>query len=167
MAKKKVKRAKRAKGRPTIFNDKMRARIQALARKGFTEEDMCFALGIDNSTLTKWKQRKPEFFTSLNDWKSQADEEVVRCLFERAKGYSHPETKAQWINGSEGEPGRWETLDMTRHYPPDPTSMIYWTKNRMPKDWRDKVDAELSGKVDHTLTIIDYSTIGKVADDPK
>ena len=28
--------------------------------------------------------------------------------------------------------------DFIEHFPPDPTSMIFWLKNRQPDKWRDK-----------------------------
>lgn len=40
-----------------------------------------------------------------------------------------------------GEVVRVQTV---KHYPPDPTSMIFWLKNRQPQDWRDKTEVELS-----------------------
>lgn len=33
-----------------------------------------------------------------------------------------------------------------KHYPPDTTACIYWTKNRMPERWRDVRQTELTGK---------------------
>jgi hypothetical protein len=30
--------------------------------------------------------------------------------------------------------------------PPDPSSAIFWLKNRRPEEWRDKVVSELTGK---------------------
>jgi hypothetical protein len=55
----------------------------------------------------------------------------------------HPETKPQWVNDDNG--GRWEYAEYVRHYPPDPTSMIFWLKNRQPQDWRDKQEHEHTG----------------------
>jgi hypothetical protein len=33
---------------------------------------------------------------------------------------------------------------MVKHYPPDPTSMIFWLKNRQPQKWRDKHDLDIT-----------------------
>lgn len=35
----------------------------------------------------------------------------------------------------EGKP---VTVEVVKHYPPDTTAAIYWTKNRLPKEWRDR-----------------------------
>jgi len=62
---------------------------------------------------------------------------VVRSLFQRACGYSHPEDK---IFQHEGNP---VVVPTTKHYPPDATSAIFWLKNRDPANWRDKVEHEV------------------------
>ena len=72
--------------------------------------------------------------TLKDDWKAVADHRVERSLYERACGYSHTEDK---IFIHEGKP---IIVPTVRHYPPDPTSMIFWIKNRQPEQWRDKVE---------------------------
>jgi len=129
-------------GRPTKFSDQMKDRIKALILKGLTDNEICHAVGVEISTLTRWKQNKPEFFIAVKDWKNEADHEIEKSLYMRAHGYYHPETKAQWVNDETG--GRWETIEMVKHYPPDATSMIFWLKNRQPQRWRDVHDINVS-----------------------
>lgn len=117
----------------------MKERIKFLAEKGFTEKEIAKAVSVDLSTITKWKQRNPKFFTSLKDWKKKADREIERSLFERASGYEHPETKVQFVDG------KWEQVELTKHYPPDPTSMIFWLKNRKSDVWSDKKEVDVTG----------------------
>ena len=126
-------------GRPTKFTSGMKERIKALALKGLTEAEICHAVDIDNSTLTKYKQRNPGFFTSLKDWKVIADKEIERSLRERAMGYSHPEDKI--FLGKDGKPVIVPTI---KHYPPDTTAMIFWLKNRQPAEWSDRKEIEHS-----------------------
>lgn len=47
--------------------------------------------GVTEQTWNNWKTSHPDFFESIRDWKREADEKVERSLFERAKGYTHPE----------------------------------------------------------------------------
>jgi hypothetical protein len=77
--------------------------VEKMYRFGFTDLEVCKVIGIDKSTLTKWKQKKPEFFTSLKDWKKDADEVVERSLYERATGYSHPDTHISNYQGKRTE----------------------------------------------------------------
>ena len=142
---KKAKALKKNKGgRPTVFTKEVKVKSEKLSRRGFTDKEISEIIDVSERTINRWKLKHPEFCQSLNLWKEKADENIERSLYERAYGYSHPETKAQFVQGPDG--GRWETLDMVKHYPPDPTSMIFWLKNRKPKDWRDKQDYELTGK---------------------
>lgn len=128
------------RGQPTKFDDPTMTIIKMLAIRGFVDKDMAQILKITEQTLNNWKNAHPAFFESLKDWKCQADREVERSLYERATGYSVLEEK---VFQHDGKIITHETL---KHYPPDPTSMIFWLKNRQPDKWRDKheVDANLN-----------------------
>ena len=45
-------------------------------------------------------------------------------------------------------------MDVTKHYPPDPTAAIFWLKNRQPDTWRDKVEVDqtVSGNIEVTFS---------------
>ena len=135
---------KRTAGRPTKFNKAVKAKAEILSRRGFTDKEISEIIDVSNRTITRWKLKHPSFCLPLKMWKEEANENVKRSLYERACGYSHPETKAQFVQGEGG--GEWKTLDMVKHYPPDPTSMIFWLKNREPKEWKDKIDHGIEGK---------------------
>jgi hypothetical protein len=128
-------------GRPSKFDQLNIEMLRKLYVRGFTDLEVCKLLKIDESTLTKWKQNKPDFFTSLKEWKQEADQTVEIALFERAQGYSHPEDKIFQYEGKA------IIVPTTKIYPPDPTSMIFWLKNRQPDKWRDKQEIEHSGDV--------------------
>ena len=74
-------------------SQKMKERIKALALKGFTDKEICHAVDVPERTLNNWKNRYPDFWQSLKDWKKESDRRVERSLFKRACGYSHPEDK--------------------------------------------------------------------------
>ena len=131
---------KRARGRPSKFEavfDEHKEKIRVFTEKGLTDEEICQLFGITTQTYYNWKASNQEFFDAIKGWKATADKEVERSLYERACGYSHPETKPQWVVD------HWEYAEMIKHYPPDPTSMIFWLKNRQPDKWRDKHDLDL------------------------
>ena len=150
-AAKKPKKKNGKPGAPSKFA-KISPRIPLLARRGFTEREIAETLDINVDTLTDWTTRHPGFFASLNDWKYEADKKVVRSLYERACGYSHPETKAQWVTDDilvKGEwrtVGRWEYAELTKHYPPETGAMCFWLKNRDRENWRDRYDYEHTDK---------------------
>ncbi len=121
-------------GRPSKFEGTNLKAAQALYKKGATDKEVAEVLEVTEQTINNWKIAHPDFFESLKDWKINADSNVVRSLYERATGYSCRETKLFCHEGSI------IAEDIIKQYPPDPTAMIFWLKNRQPKEWRDKTE---------------------------
>jgi hypothetical protein len=121
-------------GRPTKFNAEISAKIVELAYKGKTLVQISEILDISIRTLYFWRKENPNLLHALNEARQAADELVEASLYHRACGYSHKEEKIFCFEGNI------ITHETIKHYPPDPTSMIFWLKNRQPKKWRDKLD---------------------------
>jgi hypothetical protein len=64
--------------------------------------------------------------------KAVAENRVEQSLYHRANGYSHPAVKIFMTRD-----GKTVEHHYIQHYPPDPTSMIFFLKNRRPDRWRD------------------------------
>ena len=101
---------------------------------GARNEDLATLFGVKRQTIDNWIKTYPEFKEAILKGRDEADAIVVQRLYARAKGYSHPEEK---VFCNQGEI---ITHTTTKHYPPDPTSIIFWLKNRQPMLWRDKHD---------------------------
>jgi hypothetical protein len=127
------------RGRPTKFKDEYIELVYKLALLGATDVQMADILEIDQDTFNRWKKSKPGFYESLSKGKDIADAKVVASLYNRALGYSHPEERI--FCNKDGDITR---ADTTKQYPPDPTSCIFWLKNRQRNHWRDKVDADIT-----------------------
>lgn len=136
--KKKIPLPKRPVGRPNKFFEANKELIFKLAARGFDDAEIAEVLGVQRQTVCNWKKKYPDFFDTLKIQKEMADSKVERALFERACGYSHPETRAQWVSDEKG--GRWEYAELIKHYPPSEVACIFWLKNRKPEQWREKVD---------------------------
>lgn len=119
-------------GRPSKYEDIDLKQVEFLAKEGFTDQKMADFFGVDRANWYRWKNKYPKFRDALKKWKDKSDENVERSLFERANGYDVREDK---IFMHEGHPIVVPTI---KHYPPDPTSMIFWLKNRQPEKWREK-----------------------------
>ena len=130
---------KNREGRPSKKDNLDLKMIEELAGLGLTDKQMILVIGVSEQTFNTWK-KDPKFLESLKAGKTKADNQVVKSLYERAKGYSHPELICFQHKG------RIITKEVTKHYPPDPTSMIFWLKNRDKENWRDKID------IDHGIT---------------
>ena len=132
----------RGGGRPSDYDPSILPQIKKACEAGFTDADLALLLGVSETTIGGWKTKHIEFLEALKEGKSVADDEVERSLLERAKGYSHPAEKISF--DKDGNELRAQYIE---HYPPDPTSMIFWLKNRRRDRWRDKQDHEHSGEV--------------------
>lgn len=128
-------------GRPSSYDEKYHCKKAFdLCLLGATDKMMADFFEVSEQTLNTWKKEHPEFLESLKKGKEEADAEIAKSLYHRAKGYSHPDL---YITQHQGEIIKEK---ITKHYPPDPTAMIFWLKNRHPEQWRDKRDIELTGE---------------------
>jgi len=85
---------------------------------------------------------------AINEGKASADAKVERKLYERALGYE-VEEEQKVLNVSKEGGSRIGRITITKkHVPPDPTSCIFWLKNRHPDIWRDVQRMEHGGKVE-------------------
>lgn len=120
--------------RPTKYKPAYAKQVYKLALLGLTEAEMADVLDVSKATLTTWKQVHPEFLASITRGRAPADAEVAAKLFERACGYSHPETV---ISSYQGEITKTRVM---RHYPPDTQAATRWLYNRQPARWRPQPD---------------------------
>lgn len=124
-------------GRPSKYNPEFHPKLaEAWAKSGLTDEQIAGKLEISVKTVDLWKTKHPEFLGALKKGKEDPDEKVEKSLYERAIGYSQPAVKIFMPAGA-SEPIYAEYIE---RLPPDPTSMIYWLKNRRPDKWRERKD---------------------------
>lgn len=124
--------AKNKGGRPTRYKSEYAEQARKLCLLGATDDALADFFEVSKVTINAWKKAHPEFLNSLKIGKQIADANVADSLYNRALGYSHPELKV--FNNM----GEIVTFECEKHYPPDPTSAIFWLKNRQPALWRDK-----------------------------
>lgn len=144
-------------GRPTDYRPEYVAQVFKLALLGLTDVEMAGVFGVAESTFHKWKKDHPEFSESLNSGKEDADADVVVKLRERAMGYEHEDVDIRVVEGQIVK------TPIIKKYPPDPTSAIFWLKNRQSGKWRDKqvVEATVT-HLGEVLAQIDGSSLGVV-----
>lgn len=125
-----MKRQRRKKGRPTSFLPEYCQQAEKLCILGATDQQLADFFGVAESSIHLWKRKHPEFSESLKSGKLVADAEVAKQLYHRAIGYEHRAVKI-FQNG-----GQTFEHEYTERFPPDPTSCIFWLKNRQPSKWR-------------------------------
>jgi hypothetical protein len=123
-------------GRPTKYKEEYDLQAYKLCLLGHTDKELANFFEVDESTINNWKLDYPNFFESIKKGKEIADADVTDSLFKRATGYNAPDTDIKMFEGQIIK------TDLVKHYPPDPTAMIFWLKNRQPKKWRDKQEVD-------------------------
>jgi len=144
---------KKKVGRPTKYKSEYNEMVEKLCRLGATDKQIGDFFNVTEQTINNWKESEPEFFESIKRGKEESDANVANSLYHRAIGYEHLEDK---IFNNNGVPMIVPTI---KHYPPDPTSGIFWLKNRQPKNWREKQEVE------NTVIIKNKSDLEKLPDD--
>lgn len=107
------------------------------ARDGLSDVEMANNMGIAESTLYEWKKKYKQISETLKKNKEVPDYVVENSLYKRANGFEYTYSSQKVTR--DGEVVNYE---ITTYFPPDPTSMIYWLKNRKPKKWRDRQDRD-------------------------
>jgi hypothetical protein len=70
--------------------------------------------------------------------KKEADQKMIRSLYQRGLGYSYDSVKIFMPAGAKAP----IYAPYTEHVPPDPTSAMFWLKNRDSQNWRDVQNIE-------------------------
>lgn len=122
--------------RPTDYRQEYAEQARKLCLLGFTDKQLADFFDVNESTITRWKQKYPEFRTSIKKGKVVADAQVVDSLYNRATGIEVTEVEVR-------DDGKKKIKRVTKkHIPPDTTAQIFWLKNRQPELWRDKPTVE-------------------------
>lgn len=117
--------------------------IEGWARDGLTNEQIAENLGIGKTTFYKMIKEHSELSEHLKKGKEVIDYEVENALLKRALGYKYEEKTYESIYNKELDIHTERlTKRVTKQVAPDTTALIFWLKNRKPKQWRDKVDIE-------------------------
>lgn len=124
-------------GRPTKYKEEYAEQAYKLCLLGHTDDELAEFFEVDVSTIHRWKHDHPNFCDSIKKGKEVADVEVVMALRKRALGMK---LRKQIIKDG-------EIHELEDEIAPDPTSMIFWLKNRQPKKWRDKQITEHEGEI--------------------
>jgi hypothetical protein len=140
-------------GRPTDYKDEYNEQVYKLCLLGAIDEELADFFGICVATLNTWKKLYPNFLASIKKGKQIADAEVSEKLYQRAKGYSHPDIDIRVCNNEIVE------TPLVKHYPPDATSAIFWLKNRQPRKWKDKHEVE---NINTNIEVTDQKVIDEV-----
>jgi hypothetical protein len=136
--------------RPSRYTTEVKHKLDLVtgwAREGLSNEQIAKNLGINTATLYDYQNKFTEFANALKKGKEVSDFEVENSLFKSANGYTYDETtqESRLIDTIDGKPiyGLVVTKIVTKQVQPNPTSMIFWLKNRKPNLWRDRKEIDV------------------------
>jgi transposase-like protein len=116
------------------------ARIARKAcERGMTDQEVADLLGVNPSTLYRWRAQYREFSRAFRLGKELANNRVERALYERAIGYDF-ECEKQIMTRRGRQMLRWR-----EHLPADVGAAMAYLKNRRPDRWRDTHRIEHTG----------------------
>lgn len=139
-------------GKEKIYQEKIQPRLQDITwwcREGATNKDLAENLEISERQFYRALAVHQELKDAIREGKEEADHKVEDSLFTRARGKAYEETVVEHEKGQRGgkEYEFTKTKTVQREIPPDTHAAVFWLKNRQPKKWRDKFEAELKTKV--------------------
>lgn len=136
-------------GAPTKYKEEYDEQVYKLCLLGSTDKDIADFFEVSESTINLWKLNHPEFSESIKKGKQVADANVADRLYQRALGFEHDSEEIKIVEGNI------KRIPVRKVYPPDPTSAIFWLKNRKSTFWRDKHEIEQTNKTSE----FDYSKL--------
>lgn len=119
---------------------------------GLTDEQIAKNMGVNKTTLYDWMKKFPDISNSIKKGKAPIDFEVENALFKRAIGYEYEEVETiiEEIDGKQ----RKRIKKIKKVALPETSAMIFWLKNRKPKEWRKLnpvVEAKLNAETEKLL----------------
>lgn len=156
----KEKQNKRSRGKYEYWlTDEGLIKIEGWAKDGLTDKQIAHNVGVAERTFTEWKRRFNTLTTVLKRGKEVVDREVENALLKNALGFEYEETKTIIEITPNGE--RKQRIEKVKKYnPPNPTSQIFWLKNRKPADWRDRKEVDANVKEGKIIFVDDISGVG-------
>ena len=115
-------------GRPTKYDESYCATVLEVGEGGGSLAEMAEECDIDRGTLNEWVEKHPEF------------SRAVKRGIQKAQVHWEKMGRVATFGGVEGF---------------NSTSYIFNMKNRFKEDWRDKVETEHSGAVEHKVTKVE------------
>lgn len=168
MAAKKTQSKKKSNaGRKGLYKEWLEAdnliRLEGWARNGLTDEMIAHNIGITTTTFYDWKKKYPQFAEAVKRGKEVVDIMVENALLKSAMGYKYDEVVKERVFDYETETSIVvEVKRTTKEVAPNPTSLIFWLKNRKPEAWRDTKNIDAAVEVRNPFEGIDTADIKKL-----
>lgn len=135
-----------------LYSEDLAERAYKLcARLGATQEDLATAFGVRPDTIKWWTREHPKFGEAVRKGvHDHCTDVVVKALVKSATGYGVvEETRERVANVAEDGTVSEEmqlTRTVTKHVPPNPTSIAFYLCNRDRDSWKSMNRVEITGE---------------------
>lgn len=132
------------------YDDNFPLLAEGWAREGLNDQQIAKNLGIGIRTYYEYQKKYPQFSQAIARGKAPVDREVENVLLQRVRGFDYEEVHVKFEpgKGTKGEDGKEEPVEIKKikkKVLPDPNSIFFWLKNRMPKKWRERHEMAIGG----------------------
>ena len=120
--------------------------ITGWAKEGLSDEQIANNMGVARSKLFDCRKSSELISNALKKGKEVTDYEVENAMYKSAIGYNVKVAKqfklktVSYIDGNRHEKEELVEGYEEIHVPANVTAQIFWTKNRKPDLWKDRVD---------------------------
>lgn len=144
------------RGRQPMYTPERVKRICDAIERGETNETAAKIGGIHVATFCEWQNTKPEFAEAVKRAKAAFEDWQMNGILEDARkslktlvcGQEYEEIKTEYENDKTGNPRIKKQTRVTKKILPNPTAVIFALCNRDPEHWQNRVNNELSGKIE-------------------
>lgn len=123
--------------------------VKSMVRKGWTNDEIADHIGITQSTFYDWQKKHPEFSEVLKEPKEYCVAKVENAVFARATGIEKTIHEKETVTVEKDGKKTVTTTekDGVCYYPPDTRAAIFYLTNRAGKDWKQKQQTEITGRM--------------------
>ena len=142
--------------------------LRSWAEAGLSYIQIANNVGVTRATFSRWRKESPLLQRALDIGRQTADIQVANALFENAVGAVTKERRVETKTDADGQVSTREVEVETKHRG-DTAAQLFWLKNRMPEDWRERQEA-LGGTANLSETnaeIAKYLYVVDVTEDSK
>jgi hypothetical protein len=118
--------------RPAVYKPENAEIARKACLLGATNDALAEWFKVSPAIIDTWIATIPAFAEAIYQGRDGADEAVVAALFARATGM---ELKVTEVFCHNGEPA---AVQYVRYLPPDARARMFWLRNRLPRQWREK-----------------------------
>lgn len=126
----------------------------SLAVKGATEQEIADAFHVTRMTVSRWKNKYPEFRDAIDNAKPIADAKVERSLYQRATGFEITEEERIVEVDRDGNTKPIKVRTVTKHIAPDTMAIMYWLNNRRRGEWTQKQEVQIETPNDSETDVV-------------